>query len=57
MLTKGKKSAVPTLKDFENNSKVKAELLASHFEGIVKEKIALVKDLQDYNLVKPILDY
>ena len=42
-LTKGKNSAIPTLKDCENNDKAKAELLASHFEGIGQEKIFCLK--------------
>ena len=49
-LTKGKNSSIPTLKDCDNNDKAKAEVLASHFEDVVKEKIAVVKDLKDFHI-------
>jgi hypothetical protein len=52
-LTKGKNSSIPTLKDCDNNDKAKA---ASHFEDVVKEKIAVVKDLEDDSQVTPIFD-
>lgn len=55
-LTKGKNSSIPTLKDCDNNDKAKAEVLASHFEDVVKEKIAVVKDLEDDSQVTPIFD-
>ena len=55
-LTKQKSSAIPTLKDCESNDKAKAEALASHFEHVVKEKVAIVKDFQDDTIVNPIFD-